>query len=926
MTLRRIILLLFCLTLITSAAHAQRLTGTIRGTISDDTGAPLPGATVTITSEALIGGPQVITTDEDGHYRFPGLPPGAYNVTYQMEGFQTVVHDAVRVVLGTTVDENVTMSLSKISESMVITGETPLVDATKPGYSTNYTQEYLKETPIARFTFFDFVQMAPGSAPMRFDNTAFAHSILGSNTNENMYQMDGTDLTSALTGAAWPWPNTDIIEEIEILDLGAPAEYGNYQGAVVNVVTKSGGNAYHGDGNFYYQTDALTGENVSINGFAFHRDQYTDGTFQFGGPIMKDKIWFFGGLQSRHEHFSEPGTDPAFPKKEDDNRYFFKITTDINKSNRVAFSLHNDYYNIPGELSLTHPFDTSIKETGSNPTPNVTWTSTLNSNSILEVRYAGFYGHDKGEPQNGKYVSGHYDFYTGYYSGGILSWYDGDIWKSQVSGKMSYFANRFLHGDHDFRFGVQYTNAGNNYIYAYTNGVKYYDYNNAPYVAYFQTPYHIGADINSTGVYVDDTWSFNKNLTFNLGVRFDHSAGSIPDFAQLNDAGQESGVTVHGLGKVATWDVASPRLGFTYSFPTEKATQIRGHYGRYYQAMLTNYIQRAGPARSRIEGKAFNEDTGQYDDLFFALDPASQVSIDKNLKDPYTDQFAIGFDRELAADFAVSASYIYKRSSDFIGTENVGGVYEDLAYVDPLTGKTIIVKNQVNDPTTDNHFLITNPSFFYEHYHGFLISLNKRMSTKWMMNGSLTISRSRGFHAGSGLGPGADQDSSFFPPDNAHYGEDPNDFINANGLLNGDRTYIVKVQGSYDLPWDLKVSGNYQWLTGRPYAAQTEVPGCNQDVTTGCLNQGTRKVFVEERDGSRRTSNVSILDLRVEKRIPFGDVAGLTVTADIFNLFNSDAFYDVATTLNQPGTEAIFGTGSIFVPPRRMMLGVKVNF
>lgn len=917
MTLKRIILLSLCFFLFTCVAHAQRLTGTVRGTITDDTGAPLPGATVTLAGEALIGGAQLSTTDNDGHYRFPALPPGSYKITYTMEGFQTVVHDQVHVTLGTTVDENVTMSLSKVSESLVITGETPLVDATKPGFSTNYTQDYLKETPIARFTFFDFVQMAPGAAPMRFDNTAYAHSIMGSNTNENMYQMDGTDLTSALTGAAWPWPNTDIIEEIEILDLGAPAEYGNYQGAVINVVTKSGGNEFHGNGNFYFQTDALTGTNVTLNGTTYHRAEYKDGTFQFGGPIKKDKIWFFGGVQSRKEHFSEPGTDPAFPKREDDKRYFFKVTADINPKNRIAFSLHNDFYNIPLELSITKPFDAALKETGNNPTPNVTWTSTMNENTILEVRYAGFYGKDHGVPQNGKYVSGHYDLATGYYSGGIMSWYDGDIWKSQVSGKLSYFANSFLHGDHDFRFGVQYTGAGNNYIYAYTNGVKYYDYNGAPYTAYFQLPYHIGADVKSTGVYADDTWSFNDHLTLNLGLRFDHSAGSIPDFPQLDAAGKQTGVTVKGLGNVANWDVISPRLGFTYSFPGEKATQIRGHYGRYYQAMLTPYLQRAGHARSVISGYAFNPATGKYDDLFFQLDPSSQVSIDKNLKDPYTDQFAIGFDRQFGADFALSASYIYKKSKDFIGTNNIGGQYVDVPIVDPITGQTIIVKNQINDPTTDNHFLITNPSVFYERYKGFLISMQKRMSEKWMMNGSLTISSAHGFDAGSGLGPADDQDSSFFPSANARFGQDPNDFLNADGLLNGDRTYIVKVQGTYQIPWDLKVSGNYSYLTGRPYARQIEVTG---------LNQGTRKIFAEVRDGSRRTPNVSILDIRVEKAFPIGKSANITVSADIFNILNSSAFYDVATTLDQPGTQDIFGVGSVYVPPRRMMLGAKINF
>lgn len=919
-----ILISIFVLT--TAVVEAQRVTGSIRGTVTDEEGVPLPGVNVTLVSEALIGGTHSDVTAGSGSYRFPALPPGEYKLTFAIEGFQTVVVEKVRVTVGGTVDQDVIMKLATVQEQLVITGETPLVDATNPGTSTNYTQEYIENTPIARFTFFDFVQMAPASSPMRFDNTAFSHSIMGSNTNENMYQMDGTDLTSALTGAAWPWPSTDIVEEIEILDIGAPAEYGNYQGAVINVVTKSGGNDFHGDANFFFQTQGLTASNVTIDGegpdgepvpYSFHRDRYTDFTAQVGGPIVKDKLWFFGGVQTRREHFSEPGTPPEFPKKEDDDRFFVKATYDINHKNQIQASLHNDYYAIPGEISRTKPFDTALTETGNNPTPNALWTSIINEKTILEVRYAGFYGHDVGEPQNGQYNSGRYDFYTGYYSGGIISWYDGDIWKSQVNGKLSYYADNFLGGTHDFRFGVQYSNAGNDYIYAITNGVLYYDYAGYPYTAYFQLPYHIGANVNSIGFFADDTFTPTENLTLSLGVRVDHSTGSIPDFPQLDAAGNSTGTIIKGLGKVADWNVVSPRIGFTYRFPWKKATQIRGHYGRYYQALLTPYLQRAGPARSRIEGRAFNEDTGEYDDLFFAFDPSSQIQIDPDLKDPYTDQFAVGFDHEIAPNLAIGASYVHKRSRDFVGTLNIGAQYDPVEFIDPVTGQPITVLNQVNDPTEDNLYFITNPDFFYSDYNGFIVTVTKRM-TNWQVIGSLTISKTMGFHAGSGLPPGDDQDSSFFPSANAAFGQDANDYINADGLLNGDRTYIFKLQGSYALPWDMLLSGNFTAMTGTPYARQIEV--------LDFLNQGSRTIFAEERDGSRRTPTVTLLDLRLEKVFVLDQRWSLSVTADLFNVFNNDAFYAVESTVSGPGREDVFGAGSVFVPPRRLMLGGRIRF
>jgi hypothetical protein len=332
--------------------------------------------------------------------------------------------------------------------------------------------------------------------------------------------------------------------------------------------------------------------------------------------------------------------------------------------------------------------------------------------------------------------------------------------------------------------------------------------------------------------------------------------------------------------------------------------------------LLTPYLHFASPSISKVEGFSFNEETGGFTDLFFELSAAEQIRIDPDLKDPYTDQFAIGFDREITPTLALSASYIYKRSRDFVGTINTGGVYEQIPFVDPVNGQTITVFNQLND-SSENLYFITNPDFFYENYNGFIISLNKRLTTNWMMNGSLTISKTKGFHAGSGQGPAADQDSSFFPLDNSRFGRDPNDYINADGLLNGDRTYIFKLQGTYVFPYDIKLSGNYSWLTGRPYARQ---------ITVTDLNQGAKIIFAEERDGSRRTSDINLLDIRVEKEFPISGEFRVAVSADIFNLFNSDAFYDVATTLSGPGTEGVFGVGSVFVPPRRVMLGAKLRF
>jgi hypothetical protein len=916
------ILLLLGSLLLAPVAYAQRVTGAIQGTVTDETGAILPGVVVEATSEALIAGKTTSSTNDHGLYRFPTLKPGEYTLTFTLTGFTILTRPGIRITVGSTITENIKLTLATVEQTLTVTGEAPLIDTTSTELSINYTQEFLENTPVSRFTFFDLLQSAPGVSQSRFDNTASRSTAFGSNANENMYQLDGTDLTAPLTGAAWPWPNTDVIEEIEIIGVGAPAEYGNTQGAVFNVVTKSGGNEFHGDANFFWQTDALTGTNTTIalerpDGTVvdqgFHRERYTDATFQIGGPIQKDKIWFFAGLQTRREHFSEPGTPPEFPKEEDDNRIFFKVSAQLSENNTLVGQLHNDYYTIPRTISFTSPPETSWAEVGNNPTPNVTWTSIVSDKIFYEVRYAGFYGKDRNDLNTGDYnTPGHYDAY-GYYSVNGIYWYDGEIWKSQASGKVSVFADDFLHGDHDFKFGVQYNQGGEDYAGGYTGGAYLYDYGGQPYIAYYQVPFHYGAEESSLGLFVDDSWSFNDRLTINLGVRFDHSVGTSPDFAELvldpsaERGVSESGNTIAGRGDVVTWNTVSPRVGATVKLDQEGRTVLRLHYGRYYQALLTGPLGFLPNSISPVTGAFFNPETGLYDDVFFFNDPKLQRGIDEDLKNPYTDQYTVGIDHQLSDTLAIGATYVYKWSQDFPGRLDIGGTYEPVVVFDPVSNRDVVVLNRTSAPE-ESFFQLTNPDPFYQKYNGLVLTVNKRLSNNWQGLASLTISRSEGLHAGSGRQTGLSQDSRA-----GSFGQDPNDFLNADGLLNADRKYMFKSQLSYQLPYDFLVSANWNVLQGTPFAP----------FFRAGLDQGRRQVYSFPRSNNLRTPTVNLLDVRLTKNFHFGDHADVVGLIEVFNLFNNDAFYEIGSNI---GTSSAFGVGSVLVQPRRAQLGVKFLF
>jgi hypothetical protein len=311
------------------------------------------------------------------------------------------------------------------------------------------------------------------------------------------------------------------------------------------------------------------------------------------------------------------------------------------------------------------------------------------------------------------------------------------------------------------------------------------------------------------------------------------------------------------------------------------------------------------PSISTLSKRQWNPDTGEFEE-FFVINPSEEFAIDSDVKDPYTDQFIIGIDREIISDFGLNATFVYKRSKDFLGQRNVGAAYEEIPFEDPLTGETFTVFNQVNE---SNLFLLTNPSDFHQTYRGLAITATKHYSRGWSLIGSFTVSKNEGLNSGSTESPSSDASST----DNFEFGNDPNDLINADGIVWSDRTYMFKVQAVYELPYDIELAANWQWFTGRPWVRQVQAS----------LNQGVREIFDEPNDGSRRVDDQNLVDLRVEKAFPIYGELRASVLADIFNVFNSDAALDVGS---QVGTQDVFGVPSKFVGPRRLQFGFRLSF
>jgi outer membrane receptor protein involved in Fe transport len=904
-------------------AFAQRITGSLVGTVRDTSGAVLPGVTVALRGEKIVG-VQNGTTNESGFYRFIGLPPGSYELRFERPGFATLRREAVRVSVGATTEIEAELKVSEVAEEVTVVGDTPVVDTQTNQVSANFDKDWVRSAPIARFSFFDLINAAPGVSRSWSGSTI--STVFGSGGDENSYQIDGTNLTSPVDGTAVPWPNPDAIEEVEVLSLGAPAEYGDASGAVFNVVIRQGTNQFHGDLNVHLQTDGLTGRNTTDeqdDGFPFHREKYHDGSVQLAGPILKDNLWFFASYQYVRDYKAQARVDPSLYSRDHINRVFGKLNWQIKPGHTLAFGYHDDFgVNYPAPFPNASPSNVGVGRY-KNPTPNLMYTGVLSDKTVVEARVSGFfgdfsYGPLEDRPRNEPVF---YDLDTSQYSGGLFSWGNSKQPRQGATVKVSHFADEFLGGSHDFRFGVQAFGGGvDDALLAYNDFIFIYTYTGGDGMSrqlaygYDYQPYSYGGTASGVGAFVDDTFRPSDRLTLNLGLRYDHKRARIPELLVPDQQGNPSGESVPSRS-LYTWNVVAPRVGFNFKLTKDGRTVLRAHYGRYYRAIA------AGEYGSNIGVSPQVTLAGVYDLVAgIFVDPvASQRSenlgVGANYRNPYTDQFTAGLERQLRPDLALGIHYVHKRGRNLAAWRDVRGVYEDAVYVDDqgedATGQSFVVKRLVSDPA-DRFFEQTNPPQMKTDIHAVTAEVTKRMSGGWQAGASYTYLHTRGLMPWNKAGP---RDPGYASLVFSDFGQNPNDFVNASGRLPAERPHAVTLQLVAELPFGFMVGANYSYQTGRNWVRQVRVPGLG--FPSAAIVQA------EERDGRRRLPSLSLLDLRLQKTIKLGGRARVVLLGDLLNAFNEDAPEGL---LSRIGTSPDFGVGRSFVLPRRLMLGAKLTF
>jgi hypothetical protein len=332
-------------------------------------------------------------------------------------------------------------------------------------------------------------------------------------------------------------------------------------------------------------------------------------------------------------------------------------------------------------------------------------------------------------------------------------------------------------------------------------------------------------------------------------------------------------------------------------------TILRANYGHYYEGMTLMIFSRMSKGFPTVYTYGYNPETGAYDDFWYSWDPSAGYGIGDNVKNSLCQQFSVGITHELFTDLALELTYVYKYTDNFYSWWNTSAVFEPVEYFDEYANKDITVYNQIT-PYEDNFLTLLNPPEFKQKFRGLIIGLQKRLSNNWQLNTSFVWSKANGVSNISQLGQG-----------NRNGIQNPNQLINNNwdSLLQSDRTYMFKLQGTYFLPYGFSVSSNFIAQTGKPIARMIPVTG---------IYPGSFSVMAEPRGANYRLDSYYMLDFRLDKRFNLSRGAAVNIAADFFNLLNTDAM----TGTIDIGTSNLFMKPDVITPPRRIQLSLRMMF
>ena len=904
--------------LLAPAVFSQsRETGAIRGVVTDEQNTPLPGVSVTLSGSTLMG-LRTFVTDAMGEFRFPAIPPGEFELKFELPGFGTLVREKIRVNTTSTLTFDVQLKPAAVSEEVTVIAQSPTVDVkSTETASVTLSNEILRNIPNNQFTS-NIVNMAPGVT----GDVAFG----ASESTGIAYSMDGVNVADPDAGSAWVFSDYNIIEEAKVMGIGLPAEYGNFTGVIFNLVTKSGGNQLSGHFEFDFQGYQDTSAFWQANNNAAYLEDFPDLSSpsnwlmdvngHLGGPIVKDKLWWYVGVQ-----FYRTKNRPAgFPADVDykQPRFFAKLTSQLTPSLNMSAAFQRTKYQGKNRGAGANVLpEATVTQDSPDWLVSFSLTKILSPTTFFDIKTNYFEGIYYLDPAVGYDTYSHYSIDDDLWWGSAGYFFYADRARFGTNASMTHYVEDFIAGSHEFKFGaeVERSMSRNRYGYTGTAGplgdniiyIDYYSYGyTGPYLAYQYAGYDNNTRYTRLEGFVQDNWQITKRLNLSLGVRLSQNWGDVKGIS----------------GPVYKSHRIAPRLGFTFDILGDKSTILKAHYGQFTEAMLASYHDRMNPVQNHSDYIGYYWDLDAEDWVLWFADPASQYNMDPDIKHPYMTQWTVGIERELFKDTAFSVTYINRRWNNIIGVIDRAADYTTDS-VDVTGYGTFPVYERTEETLETHDYLITNIGLDdpwvlldpYRKYQGIEVLFNKRFSNRWQLLASYVYGHATGTI-----------DNGF--ADDIGYGGavgDPNFWTNDEGTLTNDPTHMIKIQGTYVLPFDINLNAYYQGITGNAWTTQ---------YRTGRYNQG-RITFYAEPRGSNHYGMVNLLDMRLEKVFTLAQKYRLGLIVDIFNVFNNDAITSWGTRIGSSANW--FQDGATYpttdghtlyniVRPRQARIGVRLIF
>jgi len=1046
-------LLVLCLgTLLVQSANAQTTTASIEGTVTDPQGRVVAGAQIKAKSEAL-GVERTTTSDDNGFYRVTALPAGTYSLSASHTGFATQTFPNVELTVNRTLRIEVQLEVGPVQERVSITSETIAIDPTTPATGATVTPRQITEMPVNGRNYLDLLQLVPGVVINHQANAGSDNStpVLGERAGNNNFMIDGQPNKNTVTGGAAAQFNQETIAEFQVLTAGYKAEFGQGSGAIVNVITRSGGNGFHGVGSLFHRNDAFDSSNSLTPGEDAPALRRYDYSLALGGPIVRDKVFFFGSgeriTENRRLNFTFPSTGNAQanqilrdfetpfdnPSRIRETRGFFKLdeqlgrhrlSQEVNYTNGVvkeflplsaANSLPSRRNDTSARSLLLGFSDLVLLGDQSNP-----WVLTLR----------GGYRGDRSNtapshPEAGAGTT--FNIFSSFTTGGIA----GDLGAVQFGNTLtpglldqkytSFSANvAKLFDAHNMKFGYGFLRTRVDGIEAQVQQLQLFatanDFLNfGPVNSGFFTVTTVGGltpeanEIhlrnNYNTIFAQDDWKFHRNLTLNFGVRWDYDS----EFKKKGNI--------------------SPRIGFAWA-ATPK-TIVRGHFGRFYDQFRLG-LARAVPSFGGADQRAvqpFSYPRGFFGvptiapaainaslfpgglcvstnltdaqiiagnvacpfspGLFIGIDrlnrvvapghaliPANAVinisniqalsglspqqfadqaslavgktpgfffwgpfgalthaaippqlfptSIDESFDTPYTTSVGIGVQREIGKDLVVQFDYYHREINNLLGVR-----HSNLTFNSRAGARTFL------PPFTAGAISTFGP-WYSGVYDGFIVSFNKRLSRRFMLNGDYAYAKETDNQLGInalpsdsfiGIAPVVSSVEAGVLRTNANgpYTRANGRFVAAAGsfvygpdLDKGPSdlsvTHTFQLNGLLALPWQVQISGIFRAQSGFHFSRTGSSSDPDGNGTLNGIDLGPG------RNAFTAPAYVN-LDMRFTKRFDIGERVKVHALFEFFNLLNRQNPAAIETV-----TSANFGQLKQVLPGREGQLGIRIEF